>query len=161
MTDTTCSHSLRRITHVHTWTTEPRKTYRFKCHCCNHTWSIHLDLTTNTEIPITNTEIPITTKRKHLTPQQVRFILTEDGSASHKARQLGVSPQCVSQVLLGQIHKDAFPEIPRRISSYKPRSSTDSKSCRTCTHWWAGSCDLSIPEAGSAGFASECSYFKS
>jgi len=117
-------------------------------------WSIHLDLTTNTEIPIT-------TQRKHLTQQQVRFILTEDGSASHKARQLGVSPQCVSQVLLGQIHKDDFPEIPRRVSSYKPRSSSAaSKSCRTCTHWWAGSCDLSIPEAGSAGFASECSYFK-
>jgi hypothetical protein len=148
VTNTACSHSLRRITDVYTWTTEPRKTYRFRCYCCNHTWSIHLDLTTNTEIPITK-------QRKRLTPQQVHFILTEDGSAYQKARQLGVSPQCVSQVLLGQIHKDAFPEIPRRISSRAA-----SESCRTCTHWWAGSCDLSIPEAGSAGFASECSYFK-
>lgn len=153
MSNNNCSHSLRRITSSYTWTTKPRRTYRFKCHCCAHTWSLYLDLETNTEIPITN-------KRQPLTTQQIHYILTEDGSAYQKARHLGVSPQAVSQVILGRIHKDVLPDIPRRVSSHTlPNGAPDSPSCRDCIHWWASSCDLSIPEAGSPGFASECSCF--
>lgn len=153
MTQSPCAHSRRRIINSHTWTTKKIQTYRFKCLTCGYRWTTYRDLTTNTEVPRP-------TKYTRLTPDQIHYIFTDPTSTQQKAKKLGVSPQAISQVLLGLTHKHDHPNIPRHTSSHK-QNDHNAVECRShCHWWWSGTCELSIPEAGSPGFASECSYFK-
>lgn len=89
--------------------------------------------------------------QRRVTEAEVRRILQASGSATEIARRMGRSHPTVLAILVGRLHADVAPELPRRVS----------RSCLQCRHWLDRSCGLGFPDPEDEGpqFASDCSSY--
>lgn len=113
----------------------------YECTRCGHRWSTGKRDGRKTRSP--------------LTADEARLCLESPLPIRQLAKQLGCSPQAVSQIQRGKIHVNLWPELPRRAS----RAGV---SCHQCQHWARGSCDMGLPDpiAEGPGFARDCSLFE-
>jgi hypothetical protein len=150
-----CTHSFRRITNIHQWKHKPAlHTYRFQCKCCGHRWNVYFDRTTKKEIQVSLKDFP--NNRRRFTPAEIKKIL-EDWRFDHTlAKAMDVPLQTITSIRTGRTYKDLCPEIPRRGIKQRQQQGNG---CVKCKHWHKDTCDFDIPEAGEAGFFTECSLF--
>lgn len=69
---------------------------------------------------------------------------------------MDVPLQTITSIRTGRTYKDLCPEIPRRGIKQRQQQGNG---CVKCKHWHNDDCDFGIPEAGEAGFFTECSLF--
>lgn len=150
-----CTHTFRRITNIHQWKHKPNLyTYRLKCKCCGHRWNVYFDRVAKKEVQVSLRDMP--NNRRRMTPKEVKMIL-EDWRFDHTlANALGISRQSIHSIRTGRTYKDVCPEIPRRRLKQRQQQGNG---CVKCKHWHRDTCGFDIPEAGEAGFFTECSLF--
>lgn len=121
---------------------------RVECRWCRHRWS-----------NVINGAIKARPQKRRdagsLTEDEIRLILTSRKSRRELARELRVSPGTVSRVLLGKMHADKLPELPRGAAKPRRLSCTscrfwDPESVHPCREGWPD------PETDGPGYANEC-----
>lgn len=150
-----CTHSFRRITNIHQWKHNPKlHTYRFQCKCCGHRWNVYLDRTAKKEVQISLKDFP--NNRRRFTPAEIKKILEDWRFDRTLATAMDVPVQTITSIRTGRTYKDLCPEIPRRGLHQRQQQGNG---CVKCKHWYRDTCGFDIPEAGEAGFFTECSLF--
>lgn len=90
-----------------------------------------------------------------LSEDDVRLILTSRLTAVEIGRQVGRSPQAITAIRRGLIHKNTAPEIPRwRVAG--------GMLCTDCQHWCGNHCGMGFPDPieEGPGFAEDCSLYQ-
>lgn len=96
---------------------------------------------------------------EYLTIDDIRLILTSDGSNQHVGQIINVLAKTVDDVRMGRIHADKLPELPRR------NKKSPKLSCLDCKFWdteCIRPCRLGWPDPETYGpkYANECDdYF--
>ena len=174
-----CSHTFRKIISSYDWkNNSPIRTYWLRCKSCGHKWSVYFDKKLQREVEVSKMSDSRPLNNRRLTPAEVHKVLLDKRSNMAMAKELGISPQAVSQIRNGTAYKYLWPEVPRVPSSHvrgpspvrpqrvivkevvvvKAAPKEEVLYCKNCTHWWQKKCGLDIPEAGHL-FANDCSFY--
>jgi hypothetical protein len=128
--------------------TEYGRRQRIECKSCQHRWTNIIGVKAR----------PRARKRRdgeRLTNDEIRLILTSDGSNQYVGQIINVLVKTVDDVRMGRIHADKLPELPRRNKKSPKLSCLD---CRFWDYECIRPCRLGWPDPETYGtkYANEC-----
>lgn len=126
---------------------------RYECQGCARRWTHY-----EGDPPSHGGGVPKGAAGKRRIPDDdLWHILTATGSVQSIAAATGWSRPTVAAIRRGEIHADAFPDLPRQ---HAPAAGVASLSCHSCDHW-SRRCGLGFPDPDEEGpsFANDCSAY--